>query len=678
MINIQYINSRDNLIDKVIALGDENTKTLGLMPREGYRQHADRSCLLVATKNDDIAGFILFRKTVKNRRIRIVQLCVNSNFRGKGIGDSLIDKLKDDFKSTYRGIALNCRIDYKSASKLWKRNGFYPLNEKRGRGKKETWLLQWLYDFNKNDLFTNIELTKVRVLIDVNIIIRTRDISTATDYKKSPIIFLLSDDILSDVEYLYANETLLEITKDSNSGRRERTRRIMSQFNRLTMNPSNLDEIRNKVKKLCPPTKENDFSDRDQISEAIANNIEYFITTDEKMQKECEVLSSYFSIQIFTPSQFLIHFDQIQNSSSYLPRRLGGTDAEFRKATISDIELSIDLFHSQFGEKKGQFKSRLDEYSSRPKSITNVVSVDRNTIDAIINYEILLEGISLNIIRISNLRNRYVLFNQLIAQISRAVINMQLSLVRIKESELDSEMKRLLEEMYYREEDSYLIRTFKYGFLSKEDAVNSSVITNSADNESNYDLSNNELYEIERSIFPGKVKGLDVNNYIIPIKPRWASQLFDYNVSNYLLFGAAKSLIWNRNNIYYRSVNPNVEALPGRVFWYVSRGNKYETRVKGIVASSYIEQIIIDKPKKMFKDFEKLGVYKWKNIYELAKKDVDRSIKAIEFSDTEVFENVVPLSKIQTFLGNRQTFQSVVRITDQEFTQIYNSTLKDE
>lgn len=84
--------------------------------------------------------------------------------------------LKNSFKKDFRGIGLNCRNDYEFANKLWKRSNFIPVKEKRGRAKKLSLLTYWYYSFNKPDLFSDISTDRVKALIDINIIIKLRDL----------------------------------------------------------------------------------------------------------------------------------------------------------------------------------------------------------------------------------------------------------------------------------------------------------------------------------------------------------------------------------------------------------------------------------------------------------------------------------------------------------------------
>jgi hypothetical protein len=89
-----------------------------------------------------------------------------------------------------------------------------------------------------------------------------------------------------------------------------------------------------------------------------------------------------------------------------------------------------------------------------------------------------------------------------------------------------------------------------------------------------------------------------------------------------------------------------------------------------------MEEWIVDKPKILFKRFEKLGIYKWENIIKLAKNDVTKDIMAIIFTNTEVFTKSITLKEIQKLhkeYQNGKEFNPItsVKISHDLFLTIY-------
>jgi hypothetical protein len=182
------------------------------------------------------------------------------------------------------------------------------------------------------------------------------------------------------------------------------------------------------------------------------------------------------------------------------------------------------------------------------------------------------------------------------------------------------------------------------------------------------------LLILERKYFPLKFTNLDIPCYIIPIKAYWAGQLFDVNISNETLFGANPNKIWNIENIYYRHARPLTEIVPARILWYVSY-DKNISRSKAIVASSYLDEVTTDKPKVIFRKYSHYGIYEWKDIFALCGRNIEKNIRALKFSNTEVFRKTVNYQDIQSILIKngmpKNTFTSPLKVNNIIFNKIY-------
>ena len=152
---------------------------------------------------------------------------------------------------------------------------------------------------------------------------------------------------------------------------------------------------------------------------------------------------------------------------------------------------------------------------------------------------------------------------------------------------------------------------------------------------------------IEQAIFPGKITDSLVPNFIIPIKPWWAKDLFDGELAEQVLWGANNILVLRRELVYYRSrmASGGLEA-PGRILWYVSQDKgfkKANVTLSAIRACSYIDEIIIDTPKSLYKKFKRLGIYEFDDLVAVSKGQ-DKELMAIRFSNTELFKKPIGLS----------------------------------
>jgi hypothetical protein len=187
------------------------------------------------------------------------------------------------------------------------------------------------------------------------------------------------------------------------------------------------------------------------------------------------------------------------------------------------------------------------------------------------------------------------------------------------------------------------------------------------------DLQNNPspalATQIERALWPAKIIDADLPTFIVPIRPEWAEHFFDEELASRRLFGLRHDLHFGREAVYYRAKQKSGLKFPGRILWYVSQGDE-KTGSMSVKACSCLDEIIVGKPKDLYQQFRRLGIYEWRNVWELAHKNLDEKIMAIRFSDTERFHVPVSLQELER-LGVASPIQSPRPIAPEVFAKIY-------
>ena len=131
-------------------------------------------------------------------------------------------------------------------------------------------------------------------------------------------------------------------------------------------------------------------------------------------------------------------------------------------------------------------------------------------------------------------------------------------------------------------------------------------------------------------------------------------------------------LALRRELVYYKRNNGSLKpGVIGRILWYVSSDRAF-TWTQEIKACSRLDEVIIDKPEKLYRQFRHLGVYELKHLIDLAKDKPDEDIMAIRFSYTEIFTKPLTLERLREILGNQTTVQSLFKISKEQFAIIYN------
>ena len=94
-------------------------------------------------------------------------------------------------------------------------------------------------------------------------------------------------------------------------------------------------------------------------------------------------------------------------------------------------------------------------------------------------------------------------------------------------------------------------------------------------------------------------------------------------------------------------------TAPGRILWYVSG------RVGEVVAVSHLDEVELDRPKSLYRKYQKLGILEWKDIYQFCGQDIDKEIMALRFSRTFMFRRRIPLSELRDALGKERIGESL-------------------
>jgi hypothetical protein len=135
-------------------------------------------------------------------------------------------------------------------------------------------------------------------------------------------------------------------------------------------------------------------------------------------------------------------------------------------------------------------------------------------------------------------------------------------------------------------------------------------------------------------------------------------------------------LALNWEAIYYRKKKLPSQKFksPARILWYVSEDNKDRgyRQTMAIRACSTLDEVIIGNAEELYLRFQRLGIFKWSDIKDLSGDTSSNEIMAVKFSNTELFENPIPLQKIREILKPNVQFLSPQFITNEDFFKIYS------
>lgn len=674
----------DHLGD-ILRIWGPNRQTLGLMPKDAFLDSIKKKWVLICLEDDLVIGYLQFRFTNRTQTLSIVHLCIEKSYRRKGYSEKIVNELVELYRYQSRGIKLNCRSDYYKPIAFWNRYGFQPKSRRPSRGNDpNVELVTWWYSFGTQDLFSVNQNDKVKAILDFNILAKMME-PDENDNAKEQIAELLSDWLATEVEFHFASETINELFRDKNTSRQNKTRAFLKHFLELNSDKPSLRIMELELEKIYLGKTDNDISDRRQLAEAILSGFPYFITLDEGILRHRKRVLEIYRLKIVKPFQLRSEIDFTVNSIDYYPSQLSANNFHIGKLVPGERDGLDNLFLSNAtGERKSSFNSVIDETIARPTGCVMVIKEGKTSVGLMAYYEE-ADYFRVPIIRTKQYSLRQTIFMQNINDLLKLALNSNKNFLAITDLHITPIEMQILENYGFFEVDNRWIRGIKKGISTIrniEPALANFTkvipklkevlrgVDNTEDNKFYLDM-----FSLEKMLWPLKIGDAEIPCFIVPIKPHYARELFDTKAAKAEIFGVQPKLIWSKENVYYRNVKPNVEKFPARILWYAS-DSKHSSRSKAIVCSSYLDEVVIGPAKEMFKKHERFGVYSWeKDILPLAKGIVSQPIKILRFSDSEAFENPVPLNKIKNILcvnsDTYNNFQSPSAIKNTTFMQIY-------
>ena len=509
MIETSHIDFKSVFYPQVMALGRKYASTLGFMPEGGFEDHVRKQCLIIAHDGEALCGYVMYREVPRHSRISIVHLCVDDSFRGQKVSKLLLDSLREEYESSYsyNGISLNCRDDYKSATKLWQKYGFTPRSKTRSRSQEEHYLTFWWYSFNRPDLFSQIVAgsTKVKALLDANIIMKLRDSGEMSYLPTEDPTCLLADWLVDETEFYYAPEMFNEISRDADKQRVKKTQGFLNNFQEASHNIEERKLVSKALSEILTGMSDNDISDREQVATCVVSDIKYFLTFDEGILDHRDSIEQEYNVKLMTPQEFTITLDQILHEDSYSPRLISGAISHsISKLSPSEVKTCAELFwYKRSKEKKKDFINAFYQILNDNQCVIESIKKDDEYV-ALYATKKDNDAVSIPLLRLVESQNEITILMGLMSQLINQAIELGAAKIIVGEEHLRDNHREVL----YR--FGFLNRGGKHQKLILRGNVTKSQLTQYClDNNVQIDVPdlNNDirLFELERFLFPLKI-----------------------------------------------------------------------------------------------------------------------------------------------------------------------------
>lgn len=663
-----------------------NSEALGDFPDSAFFHFAQRGRIIGALNSEEhFIGYLMYRLFPMQGKATVLHICVDSLFRHNGACRVMIDHLIE-ITRWLQGISLLSH-PFSDEESVWPKLGFTVIKNTSHR----TWdgkpLNLWWYDHNRPVLLPEKEFLKnrekLKIVLDTDVLYALQD---KPEPGQDSSQALIADWLQESILLCLTDETFNTINRHDDRLEQEYRRAFGGKFLRIFIDQSAVRTINQKLDYIFAfSIKDNDESARLNLAGAITAAAPCFVTNNIMILNQAESVYDNFGISILNPLDLILHLNELIRESEYQPFRLQG--AKVHK-DLTHKEKSSLLLNLTKGE---TYKTEID------RALKGTPNENTWTLKDINNLPLALmsctrEKPSLLEISVLKLQKGSLLPTLARFCLKRAIQLAYIegrTLIRFTESQLSPHLALALYEHGFIPTtrrgwskccppawtDSSHIVIEKLENLSREFRKDREIFQHIL-NTLQTALDRNDIiaiYELERALWPLKITDLDIPSFIVPIKPDWAMSLLDYRLTEETLFQSAPEFTLKCENAYIRAARSKSLKSPGRILWYVTRG-----RVQGsscIRACSYLDEILIDSPESMFRQFHRLGVYTWQNINSIAKDVRTVELMALRFSGTELLHNPVGLDETQQILkeetGKTSKLMVPVQIPNHCFFRIY-------
>lgn len=643
---------------------------MGFFPEGAFDDHAARGHLLAAvTEDSELVGYSAFRVT--KGRAMIAHLCVADAHRGKGVAKSLFEGVKAyALERDLRGVGLHCRRDF-PAYAMWPKLGFAAIGSKPGRGTDGVELTFWWHDLHAKDLFSPFEDAddRMRVVMDCNVF---RDLHDVSEVRNQEAGFLRADWLSGQIELCIVKELFNELDRLVLPLPRAPLRRDAHRYRCLDNDESHTESIFAGLVELFehPKPTPQQASDMRHVAMAAAAGAEVFLTRDGELLGRAAEIEARYGLQVMRPVELISQLDETEHAARYQPARFASTDIQKARPRSEDLaDLARCLHMPSQRESRSQFEARLRVSLCDVGNTVVAARVDGAPLFLVVQRH---EGnrCIVPVLRCVRSALAATALRHAILQIIADAAKLGDRTIVVQESLLSEEVQSILHELGFRIGTSGWEKvTLRFiGDIPALETALKTIGTAPAHLGSAPE-------EIEAQYWPAKTIGNGVQTWAVPIQAGWATELFETKFADGLLLPPQRDLILSRENVYYSAATQSgMAGATGRLLWYVSK-DQDQPGSQAIRACSRLLEVRRGPAKTLFNEFRRLGVFQWRDVYGLAKKDSAKEILAIRFSDTELFDVPFPGPEAKA-LGIRNNFTSPVQVAESAFAEIYQRGMR--
>lgn len=675
LTSIRLVGPAEPLLAEVVGLWRLDRNSLGFFPEGAFKDYARRDGIHAAlNSNGQVIGYVSTR--VSSGWVHIAHLCVSKAMRRSSVARQLVDHVSAIASSCQHfGVRLKCRKDY-SASGFWPKAGFFPGRSQAGRGVRPKELVSWFRSTSGvPDLFAVDEADRLKLriaVLDANVfydLAHEDDDVGGIPVKAQQSLCLAAGWVRDTWELGYVDELLAEIGRHDDAGVQQMHLSRTGDLREIPHDATVIDAyyaVLEQILGWVGTKKVQRQSDMKQIAKAAASDAEFFVTRDQKLLQGADLIEASLPIRVVNPAQFLSLFDEESREHLYSPARLSGTAIVECKPKQEDLDRHFEEFLGRNPQEPAHHfrdlsRKLVAECAGNSNRHLNLVSDDQGLPILLRSHSVVgPETFEFELLRTAAHRLAPTAVRHFLLQAIQRAAKAGKSSIRVTDPFLSLATRQALAELNFVESAAGWFRFFCPSILSIEetDTWPGEVRPFPAADHLQVDAVN-----LEGRFWPVKISGAGISSATVTIKPHWAAKLFDCDLAGQELFPVDPARVFNRENVFFRSAKTWPKTTPERIVWFVSKTRTFR-------ACSRLLNVDVGPASELFRRYERLGIYTWKEIEKLAKGDRNGKIMALHFADTEVFDVPVSLSEAQTFNAGKIVV-GVHPISEDAFLEMY-------
>jgi hypothetical protein len=410
-----------------------------------------------------------------------------------------------------------------------------------------------------------------------------------------------------------------------------------------------------------------EIGDVRHLAQAAAGNAKFFVTRDQPVLEQADLIESRTGLRIVAPAQLLLSIHSEQDERAYRPELLQETSYTITHPTSRwETSALVNFIDQPSGDRAGSIRAHLEraaEHADRGGRVWSIASSDSRPV-AIASSALTEATLHVYVLRVQAGSGQLTLARQLVHRLRQEGAESGASSVEF-ESEQPGYVSRALAEEGFRQDEQDDARWYapcRPGIIDLTSSLELHGATHAYGATSAAEVS-----ELERHIWPAKHLTGTVPTYVVPIQPRWARALFGHGLQ-LSLTARPDHLGLSREHVYYRSAISTLE-WPARLIWFVTGGGMDG----GIRATSWLDDVVHGRPRTLFRRFGSQGVYKPADLEAIVRRPGGEAT-ALLFSRTEALRRPIPLSRAKQIydpIGSNQFLRTMRKVDEHVFGQVY-------